>query len=150
MAYSRRRDRKLVLEFLYERDLTKKSIKEILESKRIVGLEIALSEFAIRLLTGITSNLEVIDEIIERYSEGWRVSRMPAVDRNILRMGVYELLFEKEIPPAVSINEAVELTKVYSTDEARRFINGILGRIASELDMLKEEVKALEWRNQSR
>ncbi|MCX7832329.1 MAG: transcription antitermination factor NusB [Actinobacteria bacterium] len=143
MVSSRRKDRKLVLEFLYENDLTDKGIKEILELKREVGIDISLSEFSIRLLSGILNNKTILDEIIEKYSEGWKVSRMPVVDRNILRIGVYELLFESDTPIAVCINEAVELAKVYSTDDARRFINGVLGRIAQDAEKIKEEAKIL-------
>lgn len=143
MAYSRRRDRKLVLEFLYENDLTGRDIKEILEMKKLAGIEISLSDFAVKLLSGVIKNKNVIDDIIERYAEGWRICRMPVVDRNILRIGVYEIIFDKEVPTPVSINEAVELAKVYSTEDARRFINGVLGRIARDSQKIKEEVKSL-------
>lgn len=143
MTPSRHKDRKLVLELLYEIDITGKSIKDILDAKKLLNLNIFLSEFAIRLLNGVINNRKVLDEIIERYSEGWKVSRMPVVDRNILRLGLYEILFEDDIPPAVTINECVELAKIYSTDDARRFINGVLGRIASNLNELKEEVKTV-------
>lgn len=143
MVSSRRKDRKLVLEFLYENDLTGKGIKEILELKREVGIDISLSEFSIKLLSGVLNNKIVLDEIIERYAEGWKISRMPVVDRNILRIGVYELLFESDTPVAVCINEAVELAKVYSTDDARRFINGVLGRIAQDAEKIKEEAKII-------
>jgi N utilization substance protein B len=142
MSSSRHKDRKLVLELLYENDVTHKSLKEILDTKRALNINIFLSEFAIRLLNGVIRNRELLDEILERYSECWKVPRMPVVDRNILRMGLYEILFEDDIPPAVTINECVELAKVYSTDEARRFINGVLGRIVRDLNQLKEEVKA--------
>lgn len=143
MVASRRKDRKLILELLYEIDITGRPLKEILESKKEAGIEIALSEFAVKIINGVLQSRPFLDEIIERYSEDWTVTRMPYIDRNILRIAVFELLFCKDIPPAVSINEAVELAKVYSTDEARRFINGVLGRIASDVEKIKQEVKAI-------
>lgn len=140
---TRRRDRKLALEILYEIDLTGRSLKDVLENKKRVGIEIALSDFAARLITGVVQMRDKIDRIIEQFSEGWKVSRMPAVDRNILRMAIYEMIFEDDIPIAVTINEAVELAKFYSTDDARRFINGVLGRVSKELGKIAEEVRAV-------
>jgi N utilization substance protein B len=138
---TRRRDRKLALEILYEIDMTGRSLKDVLENKKHAGVEIALSEFAARLIAGVIQMRERIDRIIEQFSEGWKVSRMPSVDRNILRMAIYEMIFEDEVPIAVSINEAVELAKFYSTDDARRFINGVLGRISKELGRIAQEVR---------
>lgn len=140
---NRRRDRKLILELLYEIDVTGKSLKDILEAKQAAGIDIKLSDFAAGIITGVLKNRQIIDSVIERYSEGWKISRMPVVDRNILRIGVYEMLYEDEIPVAVSINECVELAKVYSTDDARKFVNGVLGKISRELDRIVAEVKAI-------
>ena len=75
-----------------------------------------------------------VDELISTYSEGWAVSRMPAVDRNLLRMALAEMLYEPEVPVGVTIDEAVELAKEYGTEESGKFINGILGAVARQIE----------------
>ena len=77
----------------------------------------------------MTEHRARIDEIIASYAEGWTLDRMPAVDRNVLRIGVYELLWREDIPDLVAIDEAIELAKSLSTDDSPRFINGVLARI---------------------
>ncbi len=77
----------------------------------------------------MTAHRERIDELISTYAEEWTLERMPAVDRNVIRIGVYELLYEPSIPDAVAIDEAVELAKNLSTDESPRFVNGLLARV---------------------
>lgn len=136
----RRRERRLALEILYEWDLTGRTVEEILKLKEGAGKVIVLSDFSERLVYGVQNYKEQLDKIIERYSEDWKVSRMPVVDRNILRLGTYELLFEADIPVPVSINEYIELAKLYGTDDSRRFINGILGMISKDLEKIKKEV----------
>lgn len=85
--------------------------------------------FAKCLVSGSIQNLSAIDELITRYTDNWVIKRMAVVDRNILRMGVYELLFSKETPPKVVINEAVELAKRYGDIDSGKFVNGILDKI---------------------
>jgi transcription antitermination protein NusB len=89
-------------------------------------------EFARRLVTGTLEHLEEIDGAIQRTAEHWDMKRMAAVDRNILRFAVYEILYVKDIPPAVTINEALEIAKKYSSLESASFINGLLDKIAKE------------------
>lgn len=91
-----------------------------------------VKEFANSLVKGTREHLETIDHMIETVAENWVVDRMAAVDRNILRFATYELLFRKDIPPAVTINEAIEIAKKYSSTESASFLNGILDRIARE------------------
>jgi N utilization substance protein B len=93
-----------------------------------------VEEFSNRLITGACENIEGIDSIINRYSEHWRLSRMSTIDRNILRMAIYELVYLRDIPPPVTINEAVELAKKYGTEESGAFVNGILDRIRIALN----------------
>ncbi|MBI1978235.1 MAG: transcription antitermination factor NusB [Candidatus Omnitrophica bacterium] len=88
-----------------------------------------IREFAERLVRGTLEHLSEIDQKIEKYTENWELKRMAVVDRNILRFSVYELLFMDEIPPKVTINEAVNIAKKYSQDEAGKFVNGILDKI---------------------
>ena len=90
----------------------------------------SLVKFARELVSGTLSHLQEIDRIVEETAENWKVERMPAVDRNILRCAVYDLMFRDDIPPAVSINEALEIAKKYSSSEASSFINGLLDKIA--------------------
>ncbi len=88
--------------------------------------------FMEELVRGVLSRLEAIDTVINEYSKNWPIERMPAIDRNILRMAVLELLFMKEIPHNVSINEAIELANTFSTEDSGRFVNGILDSIYRE------------------
>jgi len=97
--------------------------------------------FAGDIITGTVMHLEEIDSAIERIAEKWTLSRIASIDRNILRFAVYELLFRKDIPDAVTINEALEIAKKYSTAESASFINGILDRIAREYSMKGPEQK---------
>jgi N utilization substance protein B len=88
--------------------------------------------YARSLVAGVQDHQAEIDELIARYADRWALGRMPIVDKSLLRMGVFELLWGQEIPVAVAINEAVELAKFFSTDDSGRFINGLLGRIVEE------------------
>jgi N utilization substance protein B len=91
-------------------------------------------DFMDRLVQGVSNHREAIDDIIERYSEHWKVFRMPRVDRNVIRMAVFEMFWQVDIPSSVSINEAIELGKKYGTDNSGAFINGILDRIRKALE----------------
>ena len=91
-------------------------------------------DFMDRLVRGVSARREAIDEIIERYSEHWKVFRMPRVDRNLIRMAVFEMFWQEDIPASVSINEAIDLGKKYGTDDSGAFINGILDRIRKAQD----------------
>jgi transcription antitermination protein NusB len=89
----------------------------------------ALNPYVRTLVTGVVEHQSRIDSLIGQYSSGWELDRLPAVDRNVLRLGVYELLWEPEVPGAVVIDEAVELVRSLSTDSSPGFVNGLLGRI---------------------
>ena len=91
-------------------------------------------EFMDRLVQGVTANRQTIDAIVERYSENWKLFRMPRVDRNVIRMAAFEMFWQADIPPSVSINEAIDLGKQYGTDDSGAFINGILDRIRKALE----------------
>lgn len=98
-----------------------------------------MPEFGLRLVEGVLSHRPEIDKAIQDHSQEWSLERMPVVDRNIIRLGIYEMLYEEDIPVSVSINEAVELAKTYGTRDSSKFINGILGRIAQEREAILEE-----------
>ncbi|MEW6109245.1 MAG: transcription antitermination factor NusB [Nitrospirota bacterium] len=92
-----------------------------------------LKRFTGEIVRGTIENLKEIDSVIQKAAEHWKVERMAAVDRNILRFAVYEILYRKDIPTAVTINEALEIAKKYSSSEAAPFINGLLDRIARDI-----------------
>ncbi len=96
-----------------------------------------VKSFAEDIITGTIKNLDEIDSVIQRIAEKWTLSRIASIDRNILRFACYELLFRKDIPGAVTINEALEIAKKYSTADSASFINGLLDRIAHEYSQNK-------------
>ncbi len=96
-----------------------------------------VSEYAEMLVRGVAAHRERIDQILTEHSEGWSVARMPAVDRTVLRIGLYELLWVEEIDDPVAITEAVELARTLSTDDSPRFVNGVLGRISDIAEHLR-------------
>ena len=135
---TRRRARELALQFLYQYDSLKESsantegVEELLSffwDRDGISSDDDTKEFSSVLIRGSCSNLPKIDEIITTYSEHWRLQRMSTIDRNILRIAIYELLYLRNIPPPVTINEAVELGKRFGTEESGAFINGILDKI---------------------
>ncbi|MFH1263574.1 MAG: transcription antitermination factor NusB [Pseudomonadota bacterium] len=128
---SRSRAREQALQILYFIDLTGTAVDEALRLFHAnFESEEEEFEFACTLVTGITGKLAELDQKIEGCSENWRLSRMPRIDRNILRMGAFEILFAPEIPPAVAMDEAIELAKKYGEEHSPPFVNGILDRIS--------------------
>ena len=126
----RRKAREMALQALYAMDLTdlwNEDFSELLYEKELWP---SSANHAGRILKGILEHHKAIDEALEGHAEYWSVSRMNLIDRNILRIATYELLFCDDIPMKVSINEAIELGKMYGTPETKRFLNGILDRIA--------------------
>ena len=96
---------------------------------RITDLEYVIRDFTQELVSGVESNRRKIDELIATYSQGWDMDRMPVIDRNILRLAMYEILWSNDVPQAVAINEAVELAQTLSTDESSKYINGVLSKV---------------------
>ncbi len=95
--------------------------------------EISLREFADPMIRGTIENCAEIDLLIQKYLQNWDFHRVAVVDRNVLRLAIYEMLYREDIPPVVSINEAVDIAKKYSTDDSGKFVNGILDRVKSDL-----------------
>ncbi len=126
----RTRARRQALQILYQREITGDAVAEILETKSYSDEDGEPSEYCRVLALGAEQNLAGIDAQIESISEHWTISRMPIVDRNILRLAVYEIEYQNEIPDSVAINEAVEMAKVYGGSDSSKFVNGVLGRIA--------------------
>lgn len=131
---ARHRARKRALDVLFEADLRQVSIGEALgetEARRAESGDPPLNPYTVEVVRGVAGHRERIDEILATYSLGWTLDRMPAVDRNTLRIGVFELLWG-DIPDAVAIDEAVELARELSTDESPSFVNGLLARVRDE------------------
>jgi len=107
--------------------------------------------FAERLVAGVLGKKKELDAIIGKYATNWKISRMPIVDRNILRAGVYELLWMDDVPAKVTMNEAIELAKSFGDDEASKFVNGILDQVLSkELTLAAKRVEAASERHEAR
>lgn len=121
------------MRILFEIDINKSSLDEVLEGKSRVG-EDAPGDFALDLVRGVEKQRPELDRIISDYAEGWDLERMPLVDRNILRMSLYELFYMEDIPSGATIDEAVELAKSFSTEDSGKFVNGVLGRVNRDRD----------------
>ena len=134
----RTKAREFALQVLYQIDITHDSynvsLNNFWQAHSEENIEEEIKKFTDELVKGVTENLEVIDVKIAQYATNWQLKRMAVVDRNILRMGCFELMFRDDIPFKVSINEAVELAKKYSSLEASKFVNGILDKINLEKD----------------
>lgn len=136
----RRTARECALQMLYEFDVGKHSAEEIVESFwEIDDHPKKVREFANDLFEGSVARLKEIDSLIQKHARHWRLKRMAVVDRNILRLAVYEFLSDANTPGTVIINEALEIAKKYSTVDSAQFVNGILDSVKNELARKKEE-----------
>ncbi len=136
----RRTARECALQMLYQYDVGKQAPDTILDSFWAMNEQPErVRVFSGELLHGTISRLKEIDRIIQGHTKNWRLSRMAAVDRNILRLAVYELLADLKTPDTVVINEALEIAKKFSTNESAQFVNGVLDSIKN--DLLKERVR---------
>jgi N utilization substance protein B len=125
---ARSKARKRAVDLIYEADLRGDDAISTL-AERVALADPPINDYTIDLVEGVGARRREIDELLTSYSEGWTLERMPGVDRAILRVGLFELLWAEDVPDAVAIDEAVELAKSLSTDESPKFVNGILGRI---------------------
>jgi N utilization substance protein B len=128
---SRRQERRLAIEILFQADVTGNDGRSALAGWEESGRTVP--PFTRELVEGVTDHLAELDETIGAHSEGWTIDRMASVDRTVLRTAVYELAFDRAVPVGVAIDEAVRAAKDLSTDDSGRFVNGVLGKIASEL-----------------
>jgi N utilization substance protein B len=134
---ARRKARTRALEVLFEADQRGLAPLDVLRDK-ILRADPPVGEYASTLVEGVVAQQARIDEILSTYSMGWTVDRMPAVDRAMLRIGVWEILHAPDVPDHVAVSEAVEIAQELSTDESPKFVNGLLARIAE----LKETLSA--------
>jgi N utilization substance protein B len=131
----------VTLEALYEIDLAGHLPEEVLDRRlQELEMESAGVAFSYKLLYGVLEHLQGIDTLITRYAPEWPLEQMAIIDRNVLRIAIFEFLVDTETPVKVAINEAVELAKVYGSDSAPRFINGVLGTLADLIPQLRQEI----------
>jgi N utilization substance protein B len=130
----RREGREAAIQFLYQRDLGGGAgVSDLEDFYAFRGLSPAARRFCEGLVRGLLDHTVAVDDALRTYSQNYELDRLSAVDRNILRLAIHEMLFCPEIPPVVSINEAIDIAKKYSTEESGRFVNGVLDRIKATL-----------------
>lgn len=137
---ARSKYRKRAVDVLYAADMRRADPLTVLAdrvSEAEAGTASPIHDYTIALVEGVVANQARIDELLAEHAEGWTVQRMPAVDRAVLRLGLYELLWVPDVPDVVAIDEAVQLAKALSTDDSPRFVNGVLDRIAKIADQLR-------------
>ncbi|ADH66324.1 MULTISPECIES: transcription antitermination factor NusB [Nocardiopsis] len=128
MSGARRKARRRAVEVLYEAEVRATSVEDVIRRRRAQP-EPPINDFTESLARSVDERRERIDELLDTYAIGWTLERMPVVDRNILRMGAYELLWADDIPDGVAIAEAVGVAKELSTDESPNFVSGLLSRL---------------------
>jgi transcription antitermination protein NusB len=134
---ARSKARKRAVDLLFEAQLRRVDPVTLL-ADRVGSPDVPpVNDYTVTLVEGVQAQLPRIDELLAEHSEGWTLDRMPAVDLAVLRLGLYELLWATDVPDPVAIDEAVQLAKMLSTDDSPRFVNGLLGRIATIADRLR-------------
>ncbi len=125
------------MDILFEADLRQTDPLELL-SGRIGSPDVPpINDYTVELVQGVVAHRDRIDELIGEHAQGWTLSRMPMVDRAVLRLGLFEMLWADDVDDAVAIDEAIELAKALSTDDSPRFVNGVLGGVAGIADALR-------------
>ncbi len=130
---ARGKARKRALDVLFSSEMRNRSTVDALADQTEAG---PVNDYTVELVQGVTEHRTRLDEIIAEYAEGWTLQRMPAVDRNVLRLAVFEVLFVDDVPDAVAVSEALILVGDLSTDESPAFVNGVLGNIVRNRDTL--------------
>ena len=125
---ARTKARKRALDVIFEAEQRGADVRETLAGRVAAGSP-PVAAYTVELVEGVAAQGERIDELLSTYSESWTLDRMPAIDRNVLRLGVYELLYAEDVPDGVAVSEAMALVRELSTDESPPFVNGVLGNI---------------------
>jgi N utilization substance protein B len=125
---ARSKARKRALDILFESEVRGLPLGATLD-ERVVAAEPPVNEYTVELIRGVAEHQRRIDELLATYAQGWSLDRMPAVDRNALRIGVYEILYVDGVPDPVAVSEAMSLVRDLSTDESPTFVNGVLGNV---------------------
>ena len=132
---ARSKARKRALDVLFECEVRGLPLGATLD-ERVIAAEPPVNEYTVRLIRGIAENQARIDELVSTYAQGWSLDRMPTVDRNALRIGIFEVMYVDDVPDAVAVTEAVNLVRDLSTDESPAFVNGVLGSILRNKETL--------------
>ena len=135
MSGARSKARIRAVEILFEAEQRNESVRDALVRRR-ENSSSPINPYTVDILEGVHDRREDIDEFLETYSQGWELDRMPAVDRNVLRVGAWELLYNSEIPDGVAVAEAVAVARQLSTDDSPRFVNGLLQRLVDVQGLL--------------
>ncbi len=131
---SRRESRETAVILLYQKDLLGKNIAEIIENNRLIGK--VFDDFTLKLINGVDGHIREVDNIIKGIVENWSLNRIAVIDRNILRVAIYEMLHEEDIPLKVSVDEAIEIAKsLGQKDDTPKFVNGVLGKLLNRITM---------------
>ncbi len=130
---ARSKARKRALDLLYASEMRNRSTDDALAEQSDAG---QVNEYTVELVRGVTEHRARLDEVISTYAQGWTLDRMPALDRNVLRMATFEVLYVDDVPDAVAVSEALILVRDLSTDESPAFVNGVLGNIVRDRDSL--------------
>jgi transcription antitermination factor NusB len=134
----RRESREAAVILLYQKDLLGKETEDLIANDRLNDK--TFDEFSLRLINGVTSNLKEIDRVICSTVENWSLSRIAVIDRNILRVAIYEMLHEEDIPLKVSVDEAIEIAKsLGQKDDTPKFVNGVLGKFLNSISSRHED-----------
>jgi N utilization substance protein B len=126
---ARSKARKRALDVLYASEMRNRSTADALQQQSEEG---PVNDYTVELVQGVTEHRTRLDEVISQYAEGWTLGRMPAVDRNVLRLATFEVLYVDDVPDAVAVSEALNLVRDLSTDESPAFVNGVLGNIVRD------------------
>lgn len=129
---TRRKSREKAVILLYQRDLLKKSIDDLINNDLLVGKR--FDDFSLKLINGVMGNIKEIDRLISSIVQNWSLDRIAVIDRNILRVAIYEMLYEDDIPLKVSVDEAIEIAKnLGQKQDTPKFINGVLGKLLNNI-----------------
>jgi N utilization substance protein B len=126
---ARTKSRKRALDILFESELQDRPLGGSLVERRSTDHEYPANDYAIALVEGVVEHHDRLDALISEHAVGWTLDRMPGVDRNLLRIGAFEVLYRDDVPDAVAVSEAVDLAAELSTDESPKFVAGLLGRL---------------------
>lgn len=146
----RRVAREIVVQSLYQMEMnlveSEEAISTLLEeaseeneTERVIKDELKLKEYVLELVNGTWNNKVAIDELLGHYLVGWQISRLSRVDRQVLRLATYEMVYQEDVPAKVVVNEAIDLAKHFGTEDSGKFVNGVLGKMIGDLDELKEK-----------
>ena len=134
MSGERRKARRLALQALYEIDSAGHGVEEVVTRLLVeAGLSEESNAFVRELVDGVIQNKDKLDQSIQKFAPAWPIKQIPVVDRNILRLAIFEILLDNRMPVKVAINEAVELAKTFGSDSSARFVNGVLGSVSTQV-----------------